>query len=81
MLKLDADVFVTGHGDVQTKAEVQQKLAQFQKQHDEIKAMVAQGKSLEEVEQETAVKTTAPLSRGLRFPSFASVDYHQLTKK
>jgi cyclase len=80
MLKLDADTFITGHGDVQTKAEVQQKLAQFQKQHEEIKAMVAQGKSLEEVEQAMAVNTTAPLARGLRFPSFASVDYHQLTE-
>jgi glyoxylase-like metal-dependent hydrolase (beta-lactamase superfamily II) len=81
MLKLDADIFVTGHGDVQTKAEVQQKLAQFQQQHEEIKAMVAQGKSLEEVEQAMAVNTPAPQARGLRLRSFASVAYHQLTKK
>jgi glyoxylase-like metal-dependent hydrolase (beta-lactamase superfamily II) len=81
MLKLDADIFVTGHGDVQTKAEVQQKLAQFQQQHEEIKAMVAQGKSLDEVEQAMAVNTPAPQARGLRLRSFASVAYHQLTKK
>jgi cyclase len=84
MLKLDADIFVIGHGDVQTKAEVQQKLAQFRQQHEKIKAMVAQGKSLEEVGQAMAVNTPntpAPLAGALRFPSFASVDYQQLTKK
>ena len=81
MLKLPADVFVTGHGDVQTKAEVQQKLDQFQQQYDEIQVMIAQGKSLDEVEQAMTVATPAPLAGGLRLPSFASVAYRQLTEK
>lgn len=81
MLKLDADIFVAGHGNVQTKVEVQQKLAQFQKQHEDIKTMVAQDKSLEAVEAAMAVNIPAPLAQGLRLPSFASVDYRQLTKK
>ncbi|WFU10335.1 MBL fold metallo-hydrolase [Rhizobium sp. CB3090] len=80
MLKLPADTFVTGHGDVQTKSEVQQKLDQFQKQYDEIKAMIARGKSLDEVEEAMAADTTAPPAGGLRLPSFASVAYHQLTR-
>ena len=81
MLKLDADSFVTGHGDVQSKAEVQQKLEQFQTQYDEIKAMVAAGESIDEVEKAMAVDTPAPQARGLRLPSFASVAYHQLSKE
>jgi len=49
MLKLDADTFVPGHGDVQTKADVQKKLAEVQEKDTKIKALVAQGKSLDEV--------------------------------
>lgn len=81
MLKLDAETFVTGHGEVQTKAEVQQKLDQFQQQYEGIKFMVEQGESLEEVEKAMAVDTPAPLAKGLRMPSFASVAYRQLKKK
>lgn len=79
MLKLDADTFVNGHGDVETKADVRQKLAQFQQQYEDIKAMIAQGKNLDEVEEAMAVNITAPLAKGLKMPSFASVAYHQLT--
>lgn len=81
MLKLDADTFITGHGDTQVKSEVQQKLIQFQQQYEGIKTMVEQGESLEEVEKAMVVDTAAPLAKGLRMPSFASVAYHQLTKK
>lgn len=81
MLNLDADIFITGHGDMQTKEEVREKLQQFQQQYDDIKGMVAQGKALEEVEKAMAVTSEAPLARGLRLPSFASVAYHQLVQK
>jgi len=81
MLRLDADTFVIGHGGVQTKAEVQQKLAQFQEQYDDIRTMVAQGKSLDDVEKAMAVDTPAPQARGLRLPSFASVAYQQLSRR
>ena len=80
MLKLPADIFVTGHGDVQTKVEIQQKLDEFQQQYDEIEVMVARGRSLEEVEEAMAVDSPAPLAGGLRLASFASVAYHQLKK-
>jgi len=79
MLKLDADTFVNGHGDVERKADVRQKLAQFQQQYEDIKAMIAQGKSLDEVEEAMAVNIVAPLAKGLKMPSFASVVYHQFT--
>jgi glyoxylase-like metal-dependent hydrolase (beta-lactamase superfamily II) len=49
MLKLDADTYLTGHGDMMTKADVQKKLDLIQGKYDKIKAMVAQGKSLDEI--------------------------------
>src|ERR1019366_7821623 len=49
MLALNADTYVTGHGDLMTKDDVKKKLAFIQDRWDKVKAMAAQGKSLDEV--------------------------------
>src|SRR5579862_9048239 len=49
ILTLNADTYVTGHGDLMTRDDVQKKLAFIQDKYDKIKAMVAQGKSLDDV--------------------------------
>jgi cyclase len=49
MLNLDADTYLTGHGTVMTKADVQKKLDYVQDRYDKIKTMAAQGKSLDQV--------------------------------
>jgi len=41
---LDANTYLTGHGDMMTKADVQKKLDLIQDKYNRIKAMVAQGK-------------------------------------
>ena len=46
---LNADTFVPGHGDVQSKADIQKRLANAETKRAKIKAMVAQGKSLDEI--------------------------------
>ena len=48
MLALDADTFVPGHGDLFTKDDVRTKLLIIQDKWDRIKAMAAQGKSLDD---------------------------------
>src|SRR5581483_4298966 len=45
----DATTFVPGHGDVQTKADLQKRIADVSARRDQIKALVAQGKSLDDV--------------------------------
>jgi cyclase len=50
MLALNADTFVSGHGDLFTRNDVRTKLAFMQDKWDRMKALVAQGKSLEEIE-------------------------------
>ena len=61
ILKLDADTYLTGHGDMMTKADVQKKLDLIQGKYDKIKAMVAQGKSLDEIKTSLG-EPTAPAS-------------------
>ena len=84
LVGLNADTYVAGHGDVQTKAEVQQRLAKVQARREEIKKLVAQGKSLDQVKQalgETSDTDTPPAPGVPRFPSFTTVVYNELTKK
>ena len=59
MIGLDADTYLTGHGDMMTKADVQKKLDLIQDKYDKIKAMVAQGKSLDEIKTSFG-ESTAP---------------------
>jgi hypothetical protein len=49
LLALDAETYLTGHGGIMTKADVQKKYDYVQDRYDKIKAMVAQGKSLDEI--------------------------------
>ena len=79
LLKLNADKFVPGHGDLQTKADVEGRLASTTKKRQQIAALVKQGKSLEEIR--TAVGDPAPAAggRGGGFASFTEVVYRELT--
>jgi len=49
MAGLNADVFVPGHGDLQTKADIQRRLAAVTARRDKVAAMIKEGKSLEDI--------------------------------
>jgi glyoxylase-like metal-dependent hydrolase (beta-lactamase superfamily II) len=49
LLALDADTYVTDHGGVLTKDDLRTKLAFVQQKWNKVKAMVAEGKSLDEI--------------------------------
>jgi len=49
MIALNADAYVTGHGDVLTKADLQRKLAATTERRNKIAAMVKEGKTLEQI--------------------------------
>src|SRR6516225_4855620 len=49
IVALNADEFVPGHGDIQTKAAIQQRLSDTEVKREKIKELVAQGKSLNEI--------------------------------
>ncbi len=84
IVALNADTFVPGHGDVQTKADIQKRLADTEAKRAKIKAMVAQGKSLDEVK--AAVDPPPPATapgggRGPNFAGFTEVVYKELSAK
>lgn len=82
ILALDADRFVPGHGDVTDKQAIEQKLSNAEAERAKIKEMVAQGKSLQEIE--TAVGDPAPSEaaggNGPHFAPYSEVVYKELTK-
>jgi glyoxylase-like metal-dependent hydrolase (beta-lactamase superfamily II) len=49
LIALNADAYITGHGDIVTKADLQRKLAATTERRNKIAAMVKAGKSLEEI--------------------------------
>lgn len=83
MLELDADTYVPGHGSIQTKADVQNELKKVEDRRAQVKAMVEQGKSLDEIREafgETNIKT-GPGSPGSRLLTMTQVVYRELTGK
>ncbi len=84
MLGLDADTYLTGHGEMMTKAQVQKKLDLIQDKYNKIKAMVAQGKSLDEIKTSLGEPTAAPPANpngAPPVPDLTEVIYMQLSKK
>ncbi|HEY2385187.1 MAG TPA: MBL fold metallo-hydrolase [Terriglobia bacterium] len=49
MIALNADTYITGHGDLVTKADLQRKLAATMERRNKIAAMVKEGKTLEQI--------------------------------
>jgi len=84
LVALNADTYVTGHGDLQTKADVQKRLDVVQAKWDKMKAMVAQGKSLDDIKTSLG-ESTAPAAPGANgqppAPTFTEIIYKELTKK
>src|SRR6185437_10175356 len=77
---LDADKFVPGHGDVETKAQVQAQITSASEKRKRIAALVKQGKSLDEVR--GALGEPAPAAGGRgggAFASFTEVVYQELS--
>jgi cyclase len=84
MLALDADTYVPGHGDPFTKNDVRTKLLIIQDKWEKVKAMVAQGKALDDVK--TALgESAAPPQRNaqgnLPPPTTTEIMYSELAQK
>lgn len=74
LLALDADTYVTDHGGVLTKEDVRTKLAFVEEKWNKVRAMVAEGKSLDEI------KAAIP-SVGDRKPTMVEDMYAELQAK
>jgi glyoxylase-like metal-dependent hydrolase (beta-lactamase superfamily II) len=79
---LDANTFILGHGWVHDRAWIQARVTRLEEKRAKIKAMVAEGKSLDEIR--TALGETPlppPMPNRVLFPNFTEVTYAELTAK
>ena len=74
----DADTFIPGHGNIQTKADIQKRITDAEARRAQVKEMVAQGKSLDEIKKELG-EATPPAGANPNFSSFTEVVYKELT--
>ena len=84
LIKADATTYVPGHGDVQTKADLQKRLTDETARRAQIVTLVGQGKSLDDVraglnEQPPAAGRGGP-GRGPAFTDFTGVVYAEVKK-
>jgi glyoxylase-like metal-dependent hydrolase (beta-lactamase superfamily II) len=78
VLALDADTFISGHGDPLNRAAIQARVDAARQRRAQIELLVRQGKSLAEVK---AAVQDAPLpGLAAKFPTFAETTYQELTK-
>ena len=75
ILALDADTYVPGHGPLLSKAELMTRVHDAEQRRDQIKAMVAAGKTLPEIEQALPDQADNPM-----FLTFTQTVYAELTK-
>jgi len=81
ILALNADIYVPGHGDLQTRMDVEQRLARVQAREDQIRKYIAQGKSLDETKAALGETGPPPGYDPNQFPDFTAVVYNELSKK
>ena len=80
LTQLDANTYVLGHADPETKAQVQANLKNAEEKRTKIAALVKQGKSLDEVKQALG-ETAKPGAPPPRFPTYTETTYAELAKK
>jgi cyclase len=80
ILELDADVFLSGHNDPLTKADIRGLLTSLEDKAAKVRELVRQGKSLDEVKTAFGIQDAAG-SAGRRWPSVVEVIYRDLTAK
>ena len=75
IVSLDADIFIPGHGNIQTKADIEKRITDAEARHAQVKEMVAQGKSLDEI------KAAVGDNDKLNYKNWTQVCYEEQTKK
>ena len=84
VVALDADQFVVGHGDVQTRVSLQKRIGEAEVEREKIKELVARGMSLLQIQ---AAVGDPPPGQGKpgpgspRFTDFSEVVYQELTER
>jgi glyoxylase-like metal-dependent hydrolase (beta-lactamase superfamily II) len=80
-LKLNADVFLSGHAEKATRADVEAMIKSLEEKQTQIKAMIGGGKSLDEIKAFYKIEDRPAQPGRTRFLSLAEVIFLELTEK
>jgi cyclase len=82
LLGLSADVYIPGHGDLASRADVQRKLAATTARREKIATMMKQGKSLEDIKAADVLPAgMTPGRGGIPRAAYDDIAYAELTRK
>lgn len=81
VLALDAEVFLSGHADRATRGDVEAMVKSLEEKQAQIKTMIAEGKSLEEIKKFYKIEDRPAQPGRTRFMSLPEVIYLELTEK
>ncbi|MCX7974365.1 MAG: MBL fold metallo-hydrolase [Candidatus Aminicenantes bacterium] len=81
VLKLDATSFIHGHGEVIDRTSVEKAIAALKARQEQIKALIEQGKSLEEIKTILQVKEPPDVPGRPKRPTLVEIIYLELTEK
>ncbi len=78
---LDATVFIPGHGEPQTKADIDARISKAEAKRAKILELISQGKTLDEIKSALGEPATTASGNGPNFPTFTEVVYRESGKK
>ena len=81
ILKLDADTFIHGHGSIASPGDLEGMIKSLEEKQTKIKALIKEGKSLEEIKKIFNVEVRPPRPGRSRRPGLVETIYRELTEK
>jgi cyclase len=81
LLKLDAEKFVPGHGNIVGKSDIEGELKTLQEKQDKVKSLIKQGKSLDEIKTAFGIPVAPAKPGGMSFPSVVEIMYQEFSGK
>jgi cyclase len=81
LIALNAEAYITGHSDPLTRQDMETLQKSIADKRDKVKALIAEGKSLDDIKQSFGIKDAPAQPGRARFLSLVEVIYLELTEK
>jgi cyclase len=81
MLALKAETFIAGHNEPLSNQDIQALAASIEEKQSKVKALIAEGKSLDDIKKAFGIQTAAAQPGRTSFPSLIEVIYLELTER
>jgi glyoxylase-like metal-dependent hydrolase (beta-lactamase superfamily II) len=81
MLALKAETFIAGHNEPLSTKDIQTLAASIEEKQGKVKALIAEGKSLDDIKKAFGIQTAAAQAGRMSFPSLIDIIYLELTEK